>query len=605
MNDRIACTPRTIPPEDAIAAAEIAVKINPQNAPNLDINAFMPEFLPPKPLELAIVTKKYWGAGGVKLTVGFLDNPSPELRSMILFHMNAWAKTANVEFVETGNADDARVRINRERMSDPKWDGYWSYLGTDILKFSGPNNQTMNLEAFTVNTDESEFYRVVRHETGHTLGFPHEHMRGELVSKIDEKKAIKYYRKMTGWSKEQIIQQVLTPLEVSSIRGTVHADPKSIMAYQVPGSITKDGEPIIGGMDIDQSDYNFAGLIYPKADHIAGGFDDETDKPDAKMINHLLLARDQFEHAAEVTDRKVFSRFLRRPDLVHRPSMTVRSPAPAAAAPDQSSLNDILNSVVEAPATTSIATVPSDPTGIQYQLLGQIQTLDSYISILTAFSIYNDHPEPYDITDPIQAGKFTQALAKYRNFVMTGGVVKELAACLTVGSSKNGRLYKKVFSADIHAELLTAMFGGFGFTKATMGELDSILTSTTSGLRSLNLKYENQDVTVDHFLTYYYFDKVQGTGGEGQLPAVYEVKMRLFYLKLSQHSWEVSIGKSSASMVQLDLNWVDIECRMNSARVAHDMAKINSTITTLTGQDDKAIAKLMNMKAVHSEPQGE
>jgi hypothetical protein len=122
----------------------------------------------------------------------------------------------------------------------------------------------MNLEGFTMKTPDSEFYRVVRHETGHTLGFPHEHMRKELVDKIDRDKAISYYSRLTGWSREQVIQQVLTPLEESSIIGTAHADPKSIMAYQVPGSLTNDGLPIIGGLDIDQSDYNFAGLIYPK-----------------------------------------------------------------------------------------------------------------------------------------------------------------------------------------------------------------------------------------------------------------------------------------------------------------------------------------------------
>src|SRR5262249_11548672 len=130
--------------------------------------------------------------------------------------------------------------------------------------FQGPNNQTMNLQGFTMNTEDSEFYRVVRHETGHTLGFPHEHMRKELVEKIDRAKAISYYGRLTGWTPQQVIQQVLTPIEERSIRGTAFADPKSIMAYQLPGSITTDGQPIIGGVDIDQSDYDFAAQIYPK-----------------------------------------------------------------------------------------------------------------------------------------------------------------------------------------------------------------------------------------------------------------------------------------------------------------------------------------------------
>jgi len=114
-----------------------------------------------------------------------------------------------------------------------------------------------------MDTFESEFHRVVRHETGHTLGFPHEHMRRALVNKIDRKKAIAYFKRMDGWSEQETIDQVLTPIEESAIRGTI-ADPKSIMCYQIPGSITKNGKPIVGGLDIDESDYRFTGQIYPK-----------------------------------------------------------------------------------------------------------------------------------------------------------------------------------------------------------------------------------------------------------------------------------------------------------------------------------------------------
>ena len=58
-----------------------------------------------------------------------------------------------------------------------------------------PELPTMNLEGFTMRTPESEFLRVVRHEAGHTLGFEHEHMRTQLVQRIDRKKAIAYFRR--------------------------------------------------------------------------------------------------------------------------------------------------------------------------------------------------------------------------------------------------------------------------------------------------------------------------------------------------------------------------------------------------------------------------
>jgi hypothetical protein len=172
--------------------------------------------------------------------------------------MNAWSRTANGTFVESKT--DPKVRIARQ---GGQQGGYWSYLGTDILSIDR-NQPTMNLEAFTMNIRESEFHRVVRHETGHTMGFPHEHMRRELVNEIDPDKAIAYFGATQGWSPAEVRQQVLTPIEESSLRGTAHADPDSIMCYQIPGSITKSGKPIVGGLDIDRQDFAFAALIYPK-----------------------------------------------------------------------------------------------------------------------------------------------------------------------------------------------------------------------------------------------------------------------------------------------------------------------------------------------------
>ena len=57
--------------------------------------------------------------------------------------------------------------------------------------------------------------------------------------------------------------QVLTPLNEASLMGTP-TDQTSIMCYQLPGLITKDGKPIVGGTDIDATDYAFCGTMYPK-----------------------------------------------------------------------------------------------------------------------------------------------------------------------------------------------------------------------------------------------------------------------------------------------------------------------------------------------------
>ncbi|WP_324670565.1 M12 family metallopeptidase [Hymenobacter sp. GOD-10R] len=252
--EQLGCSIKSVPPRLAKLAADTALRVNPVNGPVLgrlaDLKAptdFQPQFL-------TVLVSKYWGPSPRRLTVSFMEPTPADLRARIVSHMNAWTRTTCISFAETTGV--GIVRISRGA------GGYWSYLGTDITLIP-KNRPTMNLQGFSMNTSEAEFRRVVRHETGHTLGFPHEHMRQELVSRIDPLKAYAYFLKTQGWDKATVDAQVLTSLSIQSIMGTP-ADQTSIMCYQLPASITKDGQPIVGGVDINSTDYTFAGKIYPK-----------------------------------------------------------------------------------------------------------------------------------------------------------------------------------------------------------------------------------------------------------------------------------------------------------------------------------------------------
>jgi|RhiMethySRZTD1v2_1073278.scaffolds.fasta_scaffold40370_3 astacin (peptidase family M12A) len=247
-------------------AAQVARSINPANAPALGpLAAVMREGQEISPLAIAVLTSKYWGPEPRKLTVSFMERTPADLRARIISHMNAWRRTVGISFVETRDTGD--VRISREP------GGYWSYLGTDILLIPR-NRQTMNLEGFTMSTDESEYRRVVRHETGHSLGGPHEHMRKSLVARIDREKAYRWFWENYRWDKATVDAQVLTPLDEESIMGTP-SDQTSIMCYQLPADITKDSKPILGGADINETDYEFMGKIYPKPGRAAAAQKEE------------------------------------------------------------------------------------------------------------------------------------------------------------------------------------------------------------------------------------------------------------------------------------------------------------------------------------------
>lgn len=249
--------PKSLPRRLLNQAADTATKINPVNAPAYWRKSAHELGFDPKPENISALTSKYWGATARQLSVSFMENTAADLKARILSHMNAWTRTGCISFAETnGNGD---VRISRGQ------GGYWSYLGTDVLHIP-KHLPTMNLEGFTMNTPEREYRRVVRHETGHTLGFPHEHMRRDIIARIDRGKIYDYARDNFGWDRQTVDEQILTPLdERKLISGSTQADELSIMCYQLPGSVTVDGEPIIGGADIDKSDYEFCGLIYPRA----------------------------------------------------------------------------------------------------------------------------------------------------------------------------------------------------------------------------------------------------------------------------------------------------------------------------------------------------
>jgi hypothetical protein len=256
---KIVCRPRTLSPAQEDRAVRRSIEINPRNADERREIMRTPAGRRGGPRRLAVVIGHKWPETGVRLTVQFLDSPPRDLRKRLLEHMNAWSKTANVRFEETSGTGLVRLA----RLKEPvDLSGYWSFVGTEILGIED-DQPTMNLEGFTMRTPESEFKRVVRHEAGHTLGFDHEHMRAALIKKIDRRKAIAYFDRTEGWTPQETVEQVLTPLSKKTIMGTAEVDPLSIMCYQIPGAITKDGKAIPGGKDITAKDFAFAGKLYP------------------------------------------------------------------------------------------------------------------------------------------------------------------------------------------------------------------------------------------------------------------------------------------------------------------------------------------------------
>jgi peptidyl-tRNA hydrolase len=255
----IACSLKMLPEDQWIPASETAIRINPGNKAHLHQFRQALGDTVIQPAHLALLTAKRWPSTGVSLTVSFLEAIDPALATRLLSHMNSWSQYCNAKFTQVTSNGQVRISLVGS--------GYWSYLGTDILHIAA-GQATMNLQGFSMSTPESEYHRVVRHETGHTLGFPHEHTRSEIVNRIDPAKAKAYFLANDGWDANMVTAQVLTPLNDSALIETAHADPNSIMCYWLPASIMKDNIAVAGGTDIDAQDQQFAAQVYPLAHKI-------------------------------------------------------------------------------------------------------------------------------------------------------------------------------------------------------------------------------------------------------------------------------------------------------------------------------------------------
>lgn len=257
------CKEKKLPAEKDIRSAQRSIRTNPANKPAIARQDHaMRSFLTPQ--RIAALTSRLWPTTGVNLTVSFLDSTDLPTQKKIVEFANHWGLSGrgNVKFSLTSDKL-ADVRIITQTN-----DGYWSYVGQDIREVD-QSSPTMTLSGFNVKyTDDSEFYRVVEHEFGHTLGFVHEHERPAIIELLNPIGVYKWAEETQGWDKQTVNEQILTPLNESLLSATA-ADVKSVMEYDFPGTwngvnVTKSGQSIVSAEKIDSYDEHLIAKLYPQ-----------------------------------------------------------------------------------------------------------------------------------------------------------------------------------------------------------------------------------------------------------------------------------------------------------------------------------------------------
>jgi hypothetical protein len=120
----------------------------------------------------------------------------------------------------------------------------------------------MNLD-INDKTSEEEFARSILHEFGHALGMLHEHQSPANGIPWDETKVYDYYRTHYNWDREAVDSNVLRRYDGTNTNAS-EFDPDSIMMYEVPGAVTKNGTTIRGqNCKLSEKDKWYIAKLYP------------------------------------------------------------------------------------------------------------------------------------------------------------------------------------------------------------------------------------------------------------------------------------------------------------------------------------------------------
>ena len=111
----------------------------------------------------------------------------------------------------------------------------FAFVGTDNLYSKAPEGQNVNLGWFDIGT-------IIHEIGGHCLGMVHEHQNpiGGISIDWDREKVYRYFSCSQGWTDQMIDNNILNPIDETTVNGSCF-DPLSVMLYQYPSCLTKNG----------------------------------------------------------------------------------------------------------------------------------------------------------------------------------------------------------------------------------------------------------------------------------------------------------------------------------------------------------------------------
>ena len=149
------------------------------------------------------------------------------------------------KFIKEG---DGKIRISFNANN-----GSWSLVGNDALK--DKSKESMNFGWINVAT--------IMHEFGHALGLIHEHQNPKNNTiQWNIKKVDAWALETQGWNKATTQKNIINKYKSDQINGSSY-DPKSIMLYFYPASLTKNNKGTKQNLILSKTDKIWISKTYP------------------------------------------------------------------------------------------------------------------------------------------------------------------------------------------------------------------------------------------------------------------------------------------------------------------------------------------------------
>lgn len=193
---------------------------------------------------LIVYTGRKW-VNETVLHYHFLNSPiwqgGENQKDIVREAFDVWkAVRIGIGFEEVTSPEAAEIRIGFQQ-----GDGYWSYLGRDVLRI-GQHERTMNFGSDL--TLDPRGVDVPVHEIGHSLGFPHEHQNPKAGIVWDVEAVVDYFSGSPNfWDLNMINQNILKKIPRGQIDGS-DWDPDSVMHYAFRAGLIRQPEEYRDGL---------------------------------------------------------------------------------------------------------------------------------------------------------------------------------------------------------------------------------------------------------------------------------------------------------------------------------------------------------------------